>query len=176
MCIRNHRGSVSSDKDSIEELCVADADAISHFDNVPSLLYLAYAERKMSMDEGLRFVKSKLERSFHKLSAGSKEYYKDKYRRVMEMLGDDDRKSLYGEEEKQCPMNLDKLHTTDLGVLRIRKNLSLDEEDVVAWCKDKIKAENADITRKGKNWYISVDGCIITVNAHSYTIITAHRE
>lgn len=72
--------------------------------------------------------------------------------------------------------NLDKLHTTDSGVLRIRKNLSLDAEDVVEWCKDKIMAENADITRKGKNWYVSVDGCIITVNVHSYTIITAHQN
>lgn len=72
--------------------------------------------------------------------------------------------------------NLDKLHTTDLGLLRIRKNLSLDEEDVVSWCKDKITAENAEIERKGKNWYIAVDGCMITVNAYSYTIITAHRK
>lgn len=72
--------------------------------------------------------------------------------------------------------NLEKIHTTDMGFLRIRKNLSLDVEDVVAWCKDKIKAENAEITRRGKNWYVSVDGCIITVNAYSYTIITAHRE
>lgn len=72
--------------------------------------------------------------------------------------------------------NLDKLHTTDLGILRIRKNLSLDAEDVVSWCKDKIAAENADIERKGKNWYIAVDGCMITVNAYSYTIITAHRK
>lgn len=72
--------------------------------------------------------------------------------------------------------NLDKLHTTDLGLLRIRKNLSLDAEDVVSWCKDKITAENANIERKGKNWYIAVDGCMITVNAYSYTIITAHRK
>jgi hypothetical protein len=72
--------------------------------------------------------------------------------------------------------NLNRIHTTDLGLLRIRKNLSLDVEDVVSWCKDKITAENAEITRKGKNWYVSVDGCIITVNAYSYTIITAHRR
>ena len=32
------------------------------------------------------------------------------------------------------------------------------------------------ITRNGKNWYISIDACKITVNAHSYTIITAHKE
>ncbi|MDE5933446.1 MAG: DUF3781 domain-containing protein [Lachnospiraceae bacterium] len=72
--------------------------------------------------------------------------------------------------------NLNRIHTTDLGLLRIRKNLSLDVEDVVSWCKDKITAENVEITRKGKNWYVSVDGCIITVNAYSHTIITAHRR
>lgn len=72
-------------------------------------------------------------------------------------------------------MNLDKIHTTDLGVLRIKRNLFLDADDVVKWCKEKISSPNADITRKGKNWYITVDGCIITINAYSYTIITAHK-
>lgn len=72
--------------------------------------------------------------------------------------------------------NLDKLHITELGAIRIRRNLSLDTEDVVLWCQTKIKSDNAFITRKGKNWYINVDGCIITVNAYSYTIITAHKE
>lgn len=44
-CIRSHRGSVPAPKGSIEEWCVADADAISHFDSVPSLLYMAYAKK-----------------------------------------------------------------------------------------------------------------------------------
>jgi len=73
-------------------------------------------------------------------------------------------------------VNLDKLHTTELGVVRIKKNLSLDTDKVVDWCGAKIKSPNAAITRKGKNWYINVDDCIITVNAYSYTIITAHKE
>ena len=72
--------------------------------------------------------------------------------------------------------HLEKLHTTELGVVRIKKNLSLDTDDVVAWCKDKIGSAQAIITRSGKNWYINVDNFVITVNAHSYTIITAHRE
>lgn len=72
--------------------------------------------------------------------------------------------------------NLDKLHTTDLGVMRIKRNLSLDTENVVDWCKTKINSAHAVITRKGKNWYVNVDNCIITVNAYIYTIITAHRE
>lgn len=87
-CIRNHRGSAYMDKNSVEERCVADADAISHFDSVPSLLYLAYAERHMNIEDGKQFVKEKLERSFHKLSEESKEFYKDKYLRVMDVLGE----------------------------------------------------------------------------------------
>ena len=71
--------------------------------------------------------------------------------------------------------NLDKLHTTELGVVRIKRNLSLDTEDVVDWCREKIQSANAIITRKGKNWYVNMDGCVITVNAYSYTIITGHR-
>ncbi|UYP00344.1 DUF3781 domain-containing protein [Oceanotoga sp. DSM 15011] len=71
--------------------------------------------------------------------------------------------------------NLDQLHTTNLGAERIRKNLRLDTDDVVDWCRGIIKAANANITRKGKNWYIAVNDCKITVNAHSYTVITAHR-
>ena len=72
--------------------------------------------------------------------------------------------------------NLDKVHTTEMGIERIKRNLSLDTDDVVEWCKDKIKSSSADITRNGKNWYVNVDDCIITVNAYSYTIITAHNE
>lgn len=72
--------------------------------------------------------------------------------------------------------NLEKLHTTKLGVVRIQRNLSLDTEKVVEWCKDKILSPNAIISRKGKNWYIAADNCTITVNAHSYTIITAHQK
>ncbi len=70
-----------------EELCVADADAISHFDSVPSLLYLAYVQKGMGIEEGKTFVKDKLTRSFQKLSAASKKHYQDKFETVMEVLG-----------------------------------------------------------------------------------------
>lgn len=70
--------------------------------------------------------------------------------------------------------NLDKLHTTELRVERIKRNLSLDTDDVVEWCRTKINSDNAAIVRNGKNWYVNVENCIITVNAYSYTIITVH--
>ena len=72
--------------------------------------------------------------------------------------------------------NIDKIHTTVLGVERIKRNLCLDVEDIVIWCKQKIQDENSSIIRKGKNWYIYTDNSVITVNAHSYTIITAHKH
>lgn len=70
--------------------------------------------------------------------------------------------------------NIEKLHTTKMGVERIKENLSLEVNDVVEWCKIKIMDERSLIQRRGKNWYVQIDDCEITVNAHSYTIITAH--
>ena len=74
--------------------------------------------------------------------------------------------------------NIEKLHTTPMGVDRIRCNLELsdDVKDVVAFCRGKILDDKAEISRQGKNWYVKIDGRIITVNAYSYTIITAHKE
>ncbi|MDW8802905.1 DUF3781 domain-containing protein [Clostridium sp. A1-XYC3] len=77
--------------------------------------------------------------------------------------------------KNELVLNLDKLHTTELGVVRIKKNLSLDVDDVVRWCRNKIQNPNALIIREGKNWYVDIDDCEITVNAYSYTIITAHK-
>lgn len=85
-CILNHRGSINNQKLTLEEICVADADAISHFDNIPSLLYLAYVNKKMNIEEGKKFVRDKLKRSYNKLSEESKKFYEDKYNSVMDIL------------------------------------------------------------------------------------------
>ena len=62
--------------------------------------------------------------------------------------------------ENELLENLGRLHTTELGVIRIKKNLSLNVENVIEWCKEKISLSNAEITRKGKNWYITIDNCM----------------
>lgn len=72
--------------------------------------------------------------------------------------------------------NIDKLHTTQLGEVRIKKNLSLNTDNVVEWCKKRIVSDAAHIIRKGKNFYVSDESCILTIHARSYTIITAHRN
>lgn len=69
---------------------------------------------------------------------------------------------------------IDELHTTPMGIDRIKRNLSIDT-DPVQWCRAAVLCPDAVIERKGKNYYIKAKGAVITVNAHSLTIITAHR-
>lgn len=70
--------------------------------------------------------------------------------------------------------NIDKVHTTEMGIDRIKKNLELDTNDVVKYCKNKVLDKNCNIYKQGKNWYCEIDNIVITINSYSYTIITAH--
>ncbi len=74
---------------------------------------------------------------------------------------------------QKSTINLDKLHTTDSGAARIKGNLNLQVDDVVLWCQESVKQADI-IIGQGKNWYVYRAGAVITINAHSNTIITAH--
>jgi hypothetical protein len=76
-------------------------------------------------------------------------------------------------DQNDLLVNIHKIHTTEMGLNRISKNLNIDEDDLVKWCINKITLPSSIITRKGKNWYISINNYVFTVNAHSYTIITS---
>ncbi|MBQ8017549.1 MAG: DUF3781 domain-containing protein [Methanobrevibacter sp.] len=70
--------------------------------------------------------------------------------------------------------NIDKIHTTEMGVGRIRKNLGISDE-AVSYCISKFKKEESSVVKEGKNYYVEVDDCRITINSSSFTIITAHK-
>ncbi|RAP52747.1 MAG: conjugal transfer protein [Methanosphaera sp. rholeuAM270] len=70
--------------------------------------------------------------------------------------------------------NIDKIHTTPMGIERIKKNLSIEDEDVVEYCKKIVKNENSIVTKKGKNYYVILEDTELTINSSSFTIITAH--
>jgi hypothetical protein len=70
--------------------------------------------------------------------------------------------------------NIDKIHTTPMGIDRIKRNLNINC-DVVEYIKKIITKNNAKIYKKGKNYYCEMDDIIITINSYSYTIITAHK-
>ncbi len=70
--------------------------------------------------------------------------------------------------------NIDKIHTTNLGVSRIKKNLKIECNDVIEYIKNKVIDKNAYIYKNGKNYYVEIDNIIITINSYNYCIITAH--
>ena len=70
--------------------------------------------------------------------------------------------------------NIGMIRTTELGTGRIRKNLDLQTDDIIDWCKAEIGRADR-IERRGKNWYVYTGKEVFTINAHSYTIITAKR-
>jgi uncharacterized protein len=85
-CIAAHRGSVPGERKSAEADCLANADAMAHINQVPSLLRLAFAERQMGIDEGTQWVRSKLERSWGKLSSRVQEMVQEKYEAALTTL------------------------------------------------------------------------------------------
>lgn len=78
-------------------------------------------------------------------------------------------------DDKQILLNnIDKVHTTKMGIDRIKKNLKLNTDNVIEYCKNKVLDKNCNIYNLGKNWYCEIDNIKITINSSSYTIITAH--
>ena len=76
---------------------------------------------------------------------------------------------------KELLDNINKLHTTKMGVSRIKRNLNIDTDEV-EYCKKIILDKDSNIYKKGKNYYCENNNIIITINSYSYTIITAHKN
>ncbi len=73
-------------------------------------------------------------------------------------------------EDKQILLdNIDKIHTTERGIDRIKRNLKIDTMDVVEYCKNKVLDKNCKICKQGKNWYCEVENIKITINSYSYS-------
>ena len=75
--------------------------------------------------------------------------------------------------QNELVYNINKIHTTKLGIERIKNNLQIDN-DVVDYLKNKIQDKNCIIYKKGKNYYCEIDDIIITINSYNYCMITAH--
>lgn len=78
-CIEDHRGSVDGDPDTPEAACLANADAMAHIQQAHSLLYLAYVENEMGIDDGAEWVRAKLERSWEKMDPIARELVASEY-------------------------------------------------------------------------------------------------
>lgn len=87
-CIYNHRSSKNAE--SIEEICVADADILAHFDNIPMLFNLAFVRNNISLNEIRTWMKDCFEKDYNDLSDRTKETFKEQYQKICKIvLGDD---------------------------------------------------------------------------------------
>lgn len=86
-CIRSHRGSVKIKKNSIEEEIVASADAIAHFSFAIILFYSAFGRKKLSLEDGTRWISDKIERSWNKISLPeAKKLARHRYLEIKDIL------------------------------------------------------------------------------------------
>lgn len=77
-------------------------------------------------------------------------------------------------DKNELLKNIDRLKITLNGAIRIKKNLKINSVNPVEWCKTQIKSKNSTVCKEGKNYYVKANGYEITINASSFTIITAH--
>lgn len=84
-CIFSHRASVLEEKLTIEETCLADADALTHIENVFEIIVWR-GNRGDSVEEANAFVKRKIVKTYAKLSSESKEYIKDRYEAILKIF------------------------------------------------------------------------------------------
>ena len=84
--IATHRASIITEHRNPEGACLANADAMSHIEQVPSLLYLAYIHHGMGIDEGKTWVKAKLQRSWQKLREDVQDLVRDRYEAALKIL------------------------------------------------------------------------------------------
>lgn len=88
-CVYNHRSSKNAE--SIEEKCVADADILAHFDNIPMLFNSAFTRNNIPLNEIKTWMKECFEKDYNDLSDRTKETFKEQYQEICKIvLGDED--------------------------------------------------------------------------------------
>ncbi len=86
-CILNHRGSQQNNRESIEEKIIADADAMSNFDNIGGIFKAAFVYEEKNQGEAKDSVREKLENKWNKLHfEDSKKIIQPKYEAAMLLL------------------------------------------------------------------------------------------
>lgn len=85
-CILHHRGSILMAKETAEEQCLADADAVAHLSDLPSLFFVAYEKKGFGFEEGQQWVKRKITRDWQKMSEIARAKYTEQYYEIMNIF------------------------------------------------------------------------------------------
>ncbi|HKL24458.1 MAG TPA: HD domain-containing protein [Candidatus Nanoarchaeia archaeon] len=85
-CILNHRGSRDNSRETKEEQIVAEADAMSNFDNLPGIFKASLVHEKKTQEESRKEVIKKLQNKYNQLSEKGKKLIKPRYDAAMLLL------------------------------------------------------------------------------------------
>lgn len=88
-CVVHHQSSKYAE--NMEELCVAGADILSHFDNIPMCFGAAFKYKKIntgSITEWMKYFES----DYNDLSQRTKQFFRPRYEAIMNVLFGDGRK------------------------------------------------------------------------------------
>ncbi len=86
-CVYNHRSSKNAK--TIEEVCVADADILAHFSNIPMLFNSAYSRNHVGVSEIREWMSKYFEKDYQDLSERTKKNFKEQYQTIRKIvLGD----------------------------------------------------------------------------------------
>lgn len=83
-CVYNHRSSKNAT--TMEELCVADADILAHFRNIPMLFNSAFIRNKINLSEVRAWLKEAFEKDYNDLSDKTKEIFKEEYKQICKVV------------------------------------------------------------------------------------------
>ena len=83
-CVLNHRSSKNAT--NIEELCVADADILAHFDNIPMLFNSAFVRNNIKLNEVRAWLKECFEKDYNDLSDNTKKIFSNRYNQICEII------------------------------------------------------------------------------------------
>jgi uncharacterized protein len=86
-CILNHRGSMENNRTSVEEQIIAEADAISNFDNITGVFAAAFLYENKNHNETKKSVRTKLQNKWDQLqSESSRKLVRARYEAAMLLL------------------------------------------------------------------------------------------
>ena len=83
-CVYNHRSSKNAE--SIEDICVADADILSHFANIPMIFQCSFVLQKKKLREVKAELRQTLQADYDDLSLQTKEWYANEYENLLSVL------------------------------------------------------------------------------------------
>ena len=83
-CVYNHRSSHNAS--NIEDLCVADADILAHFDNIPMLFNSGFKRNNINLYDINEWMMNTFEKDYYDLSDMTRELFKERYKLILEIV------------------------------------------------------------------------------------------